>query len=124
MPSKKIYLVGGAVRDMLMERDVTDKDYAAVGYLLSEFSHLKQVSKNFPVFLQSDGSELALARLEWKKDKGYNSFEVETAGVTFEDDLKHRDLTINSIAYDKESGKYIDPFGGQEDTATHIRCVR
>ncbi|HHH72562.1 MAG TPA: polynucleotide adenylyltransferase, partial [Sulfuricurvum sp.] len=115
MPSKKIYLVGGAVRDRLMKREITDKDYVAVGYLPSEFSHLKQVGKDFPVFLQPDGSELALARLERKNGKGYNGFEVETAGVTIEDDLKRRDLTINAIAYDEETGKYIDPFGGKED---------
>jgi tRNA nucleotidyltransferase (CCA-adding enzyme) len=110
---KKIYLVGGAVRDALMGREVTDRDYVAVGYSPEDFAHLKQVGKDFPVFLREDGSELALAR---KSGVGYNGFETETAGVSIEEDLARRDLTINAIAYDEQQDVYIDPYDGREDT--------
>jgi len=114
-PSKKIYLVGGAVRDMIMGLPVKDRDYVAVGFTPEEFSHLQQVGKDFPVFLMDDGSELALARVERKVGFGYGGFSVDTIGVTLEDDLKRRDLTINSIAYDEEDGTFIDPNNGIRD---------
>ena len=117
---KKIYLVGGAVRDKLLGIEIKDKDYVAVGYSPLDFSHLEQVGKDFPVFLQSDGSELALARLEKKTGVGYNGFEADIKNVTLEEDLKRRDLTINSIAYDKTNQKYIDPYNGQNDIKNKI----
>lgn len=120
MQEKKIYLVGGAVRDALMGRKVTDKDYVAVGYTPGDFAYLKQVGKDFPVFLQEDGSELALARIERKTGVGYNGFEMETAGVSIEQDLLRRDLTINAIAYDEENDTYIDPYNGREDIEKRI----
>jgi tRNA nucleotidyltransferase (CCA-adding enzyme) len=112
---KSIYLVGGAVRDMLMGITISDKDYVAVGYSADEFSHLQQVGKDFPVFIQDDGSELALARLEKKIGSGYNGFEIDTKNVSIEDDLKRRDLSINSIAYNEQEKIIIDPYNGQAD---------
>jgi len=117
---KKIYLVGGAVRDKLMGVAINDKDYVAVGYEAKEFSHLQRVGKDFPVFLQDDGSELALARVEKKIASGYNGFSTQIKNVSLEDDLKRRDLTINSIAYDEQNNSYIDPYKGQEDIKNKI----
>lgn len=118
--TKKIYLVGGAVRDKLLNLPIVDKDYLAVGFNENDFAHLKKVGKDFPVFLQEDGSELALARVEKKVSGGYNGFSSETNNVTLEDDLKRRDLTINSIAYDEDNDIYIDPYGGREDIQNKI----
>lgn len=112
---KRIYLVGGAIRDMLLKTPIKDRDYVAVGYDVCEFSHLKQVGKDFPVFIREDGSELALARREKKCGAGYGGFSVETKSISLEDDLKRRDLTINSIAFDEEESRFIDPYGGMSD---------
>lgn len=112
---KNIYLVGGAVRDKLMGLEIKDRDFVAVGFEADEFSHLQRVGKDFPVFLREDGSELALARKERKISSGYNGFEAETKDVSLEEDLKRRDLTINSIAYDESTKTYIDPYKGRED---------
>ncbi len=112
---KKIYLVGGAVRDSLIGKEIKDKDYVAVGYSADDFADLKQVGKDFPVFLTEDGSELALARVERKTGAGYNGFETDTANVTLKEDLMRRDLTINAMAYDEENDLYIDPFNGRDD---------
>ena len=117
---KKIYLVGGAVRDKLLKIPSNDKDYVAVGYKKEEFSHLECVGKDFPVFLLPDGNELALARKEKKISSGYNGFSVETSDVTLQEDLSRRDLTINSIAYDEQNDIFIDPFGGQKDIQDKI----
>ena len=117
---KKIYLVGGAVRDKLMGIPINDKDYVAIGYEADEFSHLQRVGKDFPVFLLSCGSELALARIEKKTASGYNGFTTQTHNVTLEEDLLRRDLTINSIAFDEESKSYIDPYNGTKDIQNKI----
>lgn len=117
---KKIYLVGGAVRDRLLNKPVSDKDYVAVGYEASDFSHLPRVGKDFEVFLLENGAQLALARTERKTGHGYNGFSSNTKNVTLEQDLSRRDLTINSIAYDEQTGEYIDPFGGMADLERKI----
>jgi tRNA nucleotidyltransferase (CCA-adding enzyme) len=117
---KKIYLVGGAVRDQLLELESYDKDYVAIGFEPSEFAHLEQVGKDFPIFLQQDGSELALARRERKTGKGYNGFAIETQKVSLEEDLLRRDLTINAMALDEVTQQIIDPYDGQKDLTKKV----
>ena len=117
---KKIYLVGGAVRDKLMGCEVYDKDYVAVGFCSDDFNELVCVGKDFPVYITKDGDELALARVERKVSSGYNGFSIDTQNVSLEDDLKRRDLTVNSIAYDEKDDRLIDPFNGQSDIKNKI----
>ncbi|QCQ64653.1 tRNA nucleotidyltransferase [Rheinheimera phage vB_RspM_Barba31A] len=114
----KIYLVGGAVRDMLMGLEPKDRDYVVVGSSPEEMVSLgyKQVGLDFPVFLHPiTGEEYALARTERKVGVGYNGFETAWKDVTLEEDLLRRDLTINAIAYDLENNVYIDPYNGIAD---------
>ena len=120
MIEKKIYEVGGCVRDKLLGVQSSDVDYVAVGYREDDFSHLVKVGKDFPVFLDENGCEIALARVERKVSSGYNGFEANTINITLEDDLLRRDLTINSIAYDKQNDTYIDPYGGMQDIKNKI----
>lgn len=115
----KIYLVGGAVRDELMGLTPKDLDYVVVGSTPDEMLNLgyKQVGADFPVFLHPEtGDEYALARTEYKDGEGYQGFAC-TFGedVTLEDDLGRRDLTINAMARDLDTGEIIDPFSGQVD---------
>ena len=117
---KKIYLVGGAVRDMIMNISNSDKDYVAVGYNEDDFRHLRKVGKDFPVFLNENNEEIALARIERKISNGYNGFSYDTSNVSLEDDLLRRDLTINSIAYDETTKEFIDPFNGISDIKNQI----
>ena len=122
---QKNYLVGGAVRDMLMGVDPKDRDYVVVGSTPEEMilAGFSQVGADFPVFLHPEtGDECALARREKKTGVGYLGFESEFGvDVTLEDDLTRRDLTVNSIAYDiYEHGYYIDPFGGRQDIENKI----
>ncbi|MFT5139508.1 MAG: tRNA nucleotidyltransferase (CCA-adding enzyme), partial [Rhodothermales bacterium] len=81
----------------------------------------KQVGASFPVFLHpKSNEEYALARTERKQGHGYHGFEVEfDPGVSIEDDLLRRDLTINAIAKD-EQGNLVDPFGGQRDIKDRV----
>lgn len=114
----QVYLVGGAVRDKLLNHPVYERDYVVVGATVQEMldKGFRQVGKDFPVFLHpKTGEEYALARTERKSGQGYTGFICDaSAGVTLEEDLKRRDLTINAMAEDPR-GKLIDPYGGQRD---------
>ncbi|MFP2516164.1 multifunctional CCA addition/repair protein [Buttiauxella agrestis] len=114
----KIYLVGGAVRDGLLNIPVKDKDWVVVGATPQEMldAGYQQVGKDFPVFLHPQSrEEYALARTERKSGQGYTGFTCYAApDVTLEQDLLRRDLTINAIAQD-EHGEYIDPYNGRAD---------
>ncbi|MFC4258421.1 multifunctional CCA tRNA nucleotidyl transferase/2'3'-cyclic phosphodiesterase/2'nucleotidase/phosphatase [Marinobacter lacisalsi] len=113
-----IYLVGGAVRDKLLNLPVKDRDWVVVGATPDEMlaQGYKQVGADFPVFLHPQShEEYALARTERKQGRGYHGFSVYSApDVTLEDDLKRRDLTINAMAM-ADDGSVVDPFNGQQD---------
>lgn len=119
----KIYLVGGAVRDRLLDLPVKDRDYVVVGATPDEMQRLgyKAVGKDFPVFLHPQTrEEYALARIERKTGPGYHGFDFMAGpAVTLEDDLRRRDLTINAIAED-EHGDLVDPFGGSADLRNRV----
>jgi tRNA nucleotidyltransferase (CCA-adding enzyme) len=68
------------------------------------------------VFLHPEThDEYALARTERKTGRGHQGFSFHTApGVTLEEDLARRDLTINAMAR-ADDGTLIDPFGGAKD---------
>lgn len=115
----KRYLVGGAVRDELLDRPSKDQDYVVVGETPEAMlaRGYKAVGKDFPVFLHpTSGEEYALARTERKVGAGHCGFEVVAdPSVTLDDDLARRDLTINAIAKDLDSGQLFAPHGGLED---------
>lgn len=110
----RLYLVGGAVRDSLLNRPIYDEDYCVTGITKDEFINLFPEAilrgKSFEVF-DLYGKEFALARTERKIGKGHKSFEITTGkDITIEEDLKRRDITVNAIAKDALTGKIIDPF--------------
>jgi len=117
------YLVGGAVRDALLEYPVHERDWVVVGATPDEMTGggYRQVGRDFPVFIHPDsGEEYALARTERKQGHGYTGFVVHCApDVTLEEDLLRRDLTINAMAQAAD-GSIIDPFGGQRDLADKV----
>lgn len=119
----EIYLVGGAVRDKLLELPAKDNDWVVVGATPEQMlaQKFQQVGKGFPVFLHPETKqEYALARTERKTALGHGGFEFDTtAGVTLEQDLMRRDLTINAIA-ESEDGTIIDPYGGCDDIRRRV----
>jgi tRNA nucleotidyltransferase (CCA-adding enzyme) len=119
----KTYAVGGAVRDELLGLPVKDRDWVVVGAMPQEMlaQGFLAVGRDFPVFLHPQThEEYALARTERKTAPGYTGFAFHAApGVTLEEDLVRRDLTINAIARD-EAGTIIDPHGGRADIAARV----
>ncbi len=119
----QIYEVGGAVRDRLLGLPVRDRDWVVVGSTPQQMESLgfKPVGRDFPVFLHPEThEEYALARTERKVAPGYHGFQFHAdPGVTLEQDLERRDLTINAMAADAQ-GRIIDPFGGQTDLAAGL----
>ncbi|WP_331353050.1 multifunctional CCA addition/repair protein [Cellvibrio sp. UBA7671] len=119
----KTYLVGGAVRDKLLGRTVTERDWVVVGSSPAQMvaNGFTPVGQDFPVFLHPHTKEeYALARTERKTGKGYGGFSFYCGDeVTLEDDLIRRDLTINAMAED-DNGKIIDPYNGQQDLADRL----
>ena len=119
----KAYVVGGAVRDTLLGRPSTDKDWVVVGSTPQQMlqAGFIAVGRDFPVFLHPQTKqEYALARTERKTAPGYHGFTFHAdASVTLEQDLARRDLTINAMALD-ENGALIDPYGGRVDLQARV----
>lgn len=131
------YLVGGAVRDALMRSQTgtptsahSDRDWVVVDgspQAMVDLGYLS-VGRDFPVFLHpKTREEYALARTERKTAPGYHGFAFHAEpGVTLEDDLARRDLTINAIAVSAEQAddpaqaRLIDPHGGQSDLRNKV----
>ena len=119
----QVYIVGGAVRDALLDLPAGDRDWVVVGATPESMVErgFIPVGGDFPVFLHPrTKEEYALARTERKSGRGYKGFTFYTgADVTLEDDLTRRDLTINAIAQDPE-GRLIDPLDGQQDIQQRV----
>lgn len=122
----QIYVVGGAVRDQLLGKPVSDRDYVVVGATQQEMIELgyQSVGRDFPVFLHPiTHEEYALARTERKTAPGYAGFVFHADPfVTLEEDLLRRDLTINAMAQTLDGATLIDPYGGRQDLEG--RCFR
>ncbi|MFV3089234.1 multifunctional CCA addition/repair protein [Pseudomonas sp. GW6] len=119
----QIYKVGGAVRDRLLGRPVSEVDWVVVGASAEQMLELgyRSVGADFPVFLHPQTSEeYALARTERKSGRGYGGFTFHASpDVTLEQDLIRRDLTVNAMAED-DQGNLIDPYNGQQDLEARI----
>jgi tRNA nucleotidyltransferase (CCA-adding enzyme) len=128
-----VFVVGGAVRDALMGLPVNDRDWVVVGSTPEAMTNLGYVpvGKDFPVFLHPQTrEEYALARTERKTARGYKGFAVHAdSGVTLEEDLARRDLTVNAMAVPEAlahqppsewAGQIVDPYDGQADLKNKV----
>jgi tRNA nucleotidyltransferase (CCA-adding enzyme) len=120
------YLVGGAIRDVLLGRPGSDRDWVVVGATPEEMAAqgYLPVGRDFPVFLHPrTREEYALARTERKSAPGYRGFVVHASPeVTLEQDLARRDLTVNAMALPADRTEpspdlahLVDPFHGRQD---------
>lgn len=119
----QVYLVGGAVRDRLLDLRAGDRDFVVIGASVEQMrdAGFRQVGRDFPVFLHPHtGEEYALARTERKSARGHAGFVVHAdPSVTLEEDLRRRDFTINAIA-EAADGSLVDPFDGAADIQARV----
>ena len=123
----KPFLVGGCVRDFLLNIPIKDydievfniKDYKTLCNELKSFGKVNLVGKSFGVLkLQVDSYEFdfALPRSETKVSSGHQGFDVLiNPNLSFKEASKRRDFTINALGYDFINKKIIDEYGGLED---------
>ncbi len=118
-PSVRLYLVGGAVRDMVMGREVYDLDIECYGIGEEAFHEAmerlgaKGVGRSFFVYKWGD-IDLSLPRTERKVGRGHRGFEVRLAHDTKEAS-RRRDFTMNALMLDLQTGEIVDHWGGLED---------
>jgi poly(A) polymerase len=131
-PEGEIYLVGGAVRDLLLGQETKDYDFLIRGIpaealrdFLKEHGKVNWVGKSFGVYkfmptgtVLEEQIDIALPRTErsFLKGGGRRDFDVQSdAALPVEEDLRRRDFTINAIAADLKKRALVDPFGGVDD---------
>jgi tRNA nucleotidyltransferase (CCA-adding enzyme) len=114
-------LVGGCVRDLLMDQEPKDWDVEVYGIepnklrdLLDQFGPVNVVGEAFTVYKLGADLDVSLPRRERKSGRGHRAFVIEgDASMTIEDAARRRDFTINSIMQDPLTGEVIDPFHGR-----------
>jgi poly(A) polymerase len=110
--TKGAYIIGGSIRDLLLDRIPTDYDIAVTG---NPKKFAENMAKNISGRLFEMGKPGQMIIRVVSKD---NIFDITSLNGSFiEDDLKKRDFTINAMAYDLSSGEIIDCLGGLRDLA-------
>lgn len=119
LPEQEIYLVGGAVRDMLLNRTSHDLDFAlpsngiplarrVANALNADFMSLDQERDTGRVIVtEADGTRTFLDFATYR-------------GKDLDDDLRARDFTINAIAFDPRTQTLLDPLNGASDLRAKI----
>ncbi|MFH2057569.1 MAG: HD domain-containing protein [Pseudomonadota bacterium] len=123
----KSYVVGGAVRDALLNKSCEDMDiltHATLEQIKNVFSdqNVKIVGKTFSVCLVN-GIEVAAPRL-YMNGPDITGSDITGPNQDIQDflhsDLSCRDFTINAMAWDPDTFELIDPLGGQKDLAKRL----
>lgn len=119
----RVYLVGGAVRDKLLGIAPCDYDFCITGLTIKQMQKMFPYAKKsdyFPIF-RMKGAEFSLA-VKSRKKRATGKYEIYTSPkITIEEDLKRRDITINSMAFDvtneymPKDPVLIDPYNGRKD---------
>lgn len=125
---KKLYLVGGSVRDFLTGDKPKDFDLATDALPDDVIKILQSYNYDFNlqgkafgvvvVFTEDEPQGMEIATFRQDVSKGRNP-EVKL-GVTIEDDVKRRDLTYNSLFYDLDKREIVDLVGGKGDLESGI----
>jgi len=119
----RIFLVGGAVRDLLLDIPVKDVDLEVHGIampklemILKQFGSVDYVGKAFGVFkfFQANGIAIDIS-LPRTDSAGRKPVVQIDPFISLEDAFRRRDVTINAMGIDLITDELIDPFGGYTD---------
>ncbi len=120
-----VYLVGGAVRNLLSEKQPEDYDLATDAVPEQVMQLFRRVIPTgvqhgtVTVLFQAERFEVTTFRSETTYSDSRHPDTVEF-GVDIETDLSRRDFTINGMALDLRTGLLHDPFGGRQDLADGV----
>jgi len=114
LPNQEIHLVGGAVRDMLLERLSRDLDFALPSNGISSARRVANVLKADFMVLDDQRDTGRVIMIESDGARTFLDF-AKYRGTTLDEDLRTRDFTINAIAYDLRDSTIIDPLNGASD---------
>lgn len=132
---KKLYVVGGAVRDFYLGRKPHDIDLVTDALpeeskkiLRGKFNVSDEQGKSFGVLriytkTEPAGYELATFRKDISKGRDTKGSDAKVEigkHITIEDDVKRRDLTQNALFYDIDKGEIVDLVGGVEDIDRNV----
>ena len=121
-PNQEIYLVGGAVRDVLLGRSSHDLDFAVPGDGIKLARRVANKMKGafYPLDHERDTGRVVLIHAdETRTVMDFATFR----GENIEADLRDRDFTLNAIAYNLQTASVFDPLNGASDLlAKHIRA--
>ena len=121
------YLVGGAVRDVLLKKEASDWDVATNATpeeVMRIFHHVIPTGiahGTVTVLFLKKKVEVTTYRTEAGYSDGRHPDSVQYA-ASIEDDLSRRDFTMNAIAASLSDGRILDPFGGEKDIKN--ACIR
>ncbi len=126
----RAFIVGGAIRDDLLQKDIHDMDVEVYGLtyqdlytLLQQFGKVREMGKSFGI-LKVDTLptvDFALPRIETQYGLKHQDFRVDlNPFLDYREACSRRDFTINSILYDPLLDEYIDPFDGRKDLARRL----
>ncbi|HEV2820804.1 MAG TPA: HD domain-containing protein [Solirubrobacteraceae bacterium] len=121
LAGEEVHLVGGAVRDRLLGRPLTDLDLVVAASDVAPAARVLGRAAGGPAFALSDlwGSWRVLAA-----DRSWQADLTPRRGGSLEGDLALRDFTLNAMAEPLAGGARIDPHGGAEDLAAgRLRMV-
>jgi tRNA nucleotidyltransferase/poly(A) polymerase len=114
LPDTEVYLVGGAVRDMLLNRVSSDLDFALPS---KGIASARKVANALNADFMALDDERDTGRVIFTNDDGSRTF-LDFAtyrGTTLEEDIRARDFTLNAIAFDLHKQTIIDPLDGTSD---------
>jgi tRNA nucleotidyltransferase (CCA-adding enzyme) len=117
--SEPVYLVGGAVRDLLLGRPRADVDLVVEGDAAALATRLGGAGAEHERFgtvkVEVDGHELDIATARSETYPQPGALPVVAPAQSIEEDLSRRDFTINAMAIPLDRSELIDPRGGRED---------
>ena len=111
---QEIYLVGGAVRDLLTSRFSPDLDFAVPSNGIAIARKVANALQADFMILDSERDTGRVIVIEENGSRTYMDF-ATYRGADLEEDLRDRDFTINAIAYNLHDGTIIDPTDGAND---------
>lgn len=115
---QRVWIVGGAARDLQLRRAVPEVDAAVSGdaQVLARAMESAGLGRAVPLSLDAP----RVFRVAGRREVDL----AEIAGGSIEEDLKRRDFTVNAMAFDLTTRQWLDPFGGREDLAAgRLRAV-